>query len=146
MPTIRDLVKLCPGCGTTVVWPFTQDFDLRRIKLAKDGLVVDGRVASDDEMEILRKLIPSIAYAIEIGVRVQTIDDKGVLWHEPCFLLNDFRMRRSVEASITRSNKRDASGGWDHIKKNAEQMQILAMKKYMQVIADILSVWIKRRT
>jgi|SRR5882762_2519161 len=133
MPTIRDLVQQCPGCGTTVVWPFTQDFDLRRIKLAKDGLVVDGRMASDDEMAILRKMFPSIVYAIEIGVRVQTIDDKGVLWHEPCYLLHDSRVRRSVEASIARS-----------LKKNEEHR--LAMKKHMQAIADILSVWIKRRT
>jgi hypothetical protein len=87
MPTIRDLVKLCPGCGKTVVWPFTQDFDPRAIKLV-GGFVENGTMASDAEMAILRRIFPDIAFAAEVGVRISSAyDDQGRMWHEPCLVL-----------------------------------------------------------
>src|SRR6266446_7452160 len=83
MPTIRDLVKQCPGCGRTVVWPFTQDFDLRYIRVG------EGRPASKDELAILKKHMPGLISAKELGVRIWTVKKGEELWHEPCWLMQD---------------------------------------------------------
>lgn len=86
MPTIRDLVKKCPGCGSTVVYPFTQDFDINRIRLS------DGSRATPEEFGILKSLMPMLHSAREIGVRIRTIiSGNGDLWHEPCYILNGVR-------------------------------------------------------
>lgn len=91
MPTIRDLVKLCPGCGRSVVWPFTQSFDPAEIALTKQGKTEEGTPASPEEKDILSKQ-GLTTRAREIGVRIPTIRIGpivgGVLWHEPCLILH----------------------------------------------------------
>jgi hypothetical protein len=93
MPTIRDLVKKCPGCGESAVYPFTQSFDLNSINFR------EGRAATSQETDLIqqalergtglqaRELKNKDLHASEIGTRIKTLKIGSDLWHEPCYLM-----------------------------------------------------------
>ena len=90
--TLLDLVKKCPVCNRTVVWPTTQ---------MNKGF---GRPATDQEMKILEQAGFNLAWARELGTSVATVKYSGQLLHEPCYfraVVTPMLIKREMTKAVT---------------------------------------------
>lgn len=98
--TIHDLVQACPGCGGTVSLPYTQD-PFRELRQGRPPQLYK---ATDEELEIIKGIVPDCVEAFSVGTKINTLQTKsGKLWHEPCYVLAEvmeFRRRMQDVVNI----------------------------------------------